>query len=70
MTTDPALFLTPSEVCERWRIDIRTLDKLDLGWFWVSPRVRRIRREDVISYEKAQRLALEYTESTIVGSAR
>lgn len=40
-TSDP-IYMTPTEVCERWRIDARTLAKVDLPWVWLTPRVRRV----------------------------
>jgi alkylated DNA nucleotide flippase Atl1 len=50
------IMLTPSEVCERWRIDLRTLDKLDLPWVRVSDRVRRIALTVVLEVEQRERL--------------
>lgn len=42
-TGEPVIYyLTPSEVCQRWRIDARTLDKIDLPWVWITPRLRRV----------------------------
>lgn len=56
-TTDH--FLTPREVCARWRINIKTLDKLALPWFYVSPQVRRIEVAVVVRFEQEQRLRAE-----------
>ena len=50
------VFFTPSELCERWKIDPRTLDKLDLPWRWLTPKVRRVSAEVVFSFEKSQNL--------------
>ncbi len=50
------VYLTPAELCERWRVDARTLDKLSLPWFIVSGRVRRISLEIVLEYERRNRL--------------
>lgn len=46
------VFLTVSELCERWRIDRRTLDKIDLPWFCPRPRVRLIDLAFVQHYEQ------------------
>lgn len=51
-TTDPVVYLAPSELCQRWRIDARTLDKLDLAWLWITPRVRRISMQAVVQFEQ------------------
>jgi hypothetical protein len=48
--------LTPAEVCLRWRIDLRTLDKIDLPWIRLTERVRRIPLSVVMTYEQAQRM--------------
>ena len=40
--SEGVFYLTPSEVCQRWRIDARTLDKIDLPWIQITPRVRRV----------------------------
>lgn len=50
------VFFTPAELCERWKIDPRTLDKLELPWCWLTPKVRRIAAEVVFSFEKSQNL--------------
>ncbi len=47
------VFLTPSEVCARWRIDARTLDKLALPWVRLTPRTRRIALAVIVAYEAA-----------------
>lgn len=49
-------FFAPSELCDRWKIDPRTLDKLELPWCWLTPRVRRVPAEIVFSFEKSQKL--------------
>lgn len=54
--SDARVFLTPAELCERWRIDARTLDKLSLPWFVVRSRVRRIALDIVLDYERRHRL--------------
>jgi len=50
------IFLTPSQLCERWQVSLRTLDKFDLPWVWLSPRSRRIRLDAVLTYEQRQHL--------------
>jgi hypothetical protein len=50
------IFFTPTELCERWKIDPRTLDKLELPWCWITPRVRRVSASIVFSFEKSQNL--------------
>ena len=56
MQTTTVTMLTPMEVCSRWRIDLRTLDKLELPWVRLSERVRRIPLDVVIEVEVKQRL--------------
>jgi hypothetical protein len=41
-STEAVYYLTPAEVCQRWRIDARTLAKVDLPWVYITPRLRRI----------------------------
>lgn len=48
--------LTPADLCLRWRIDARTLDKLDLPWVRLSERVRRISLAVVLTIEQRERL--------------
>ena len=50
-STGPVYF-TPSELCERWKIDPRTLDKFSLPWVWLSLRIRRVSEADVLKYEQ------------------
>lgn len=50
------VFFTPGELCERWKIHLDTLDKLDLPWVWLTPRVRRVAAQVVYAYEVSQRL--------------
>jgi hypothetical protein len=59
MTSTSGEFYTPAELCARWKIDPRTLDKLDLPWKRITPRVRRIHAEIVLSFEKAQNFKVE-----------
>lgn len=47
-------FLTPGEVCERWSVDYRTLQKFDLDWVELRPHVRRVDIRAVEAYEKRQ----------------
>jgi len=61
--SDP-VFLTPEEVCERWRINRETLAKFALPWFRPSPRVRRIELAYVLEYERTQRLVDSATPKT------
>jgi hypothetical protein len=55
------IFLTPSDLCERWQLSLRTLDKFDLPWTWLRPRVRRIKLSDVLAYEQRHRLTSHST---------
>jgi hypothetical protein len=50
-------FLTPGDLCERWNVDWKTLNKLPLPWVRVTPNVRRIELTFVLKYEQAQRLS-------------
>lgn len=50
-------FFTPGELCDRWKVDPRTLGKLELPWVAITPRVRRVPATVVITYEQAQRLS-------------
>lgn len=57
--TEPRSFLTPAELCARWGIDRRTLDKLfgaRLPVLRVTARIWRIRLADVEHYERAERI--------------
>lgn len=50
-------YCTPGELCDRWKIDYRTLRKLPLVWLTLEPaNVRRIPLTDVEAYEQQQRL--------------
>ena len=58
MTRGP--FLTPTELCSRWGIDRRTLDKLlgpRLPVLKVTARVWRIQVADVEAYEQSERIS-------------
>lgn len=55
-TTSAEQFFTPSELCERWKIDARTLDKFDLPWVWLTPRIRRVRVDVIFQLETSQGL--------------
>lgn len=55
-SADTVVFFTPGELCERWKIHLDTLDKLELPWVWITPRVRRVAAPAVYAYEVAQRL--------------
>jgi hypothetical protein len=53
-------FLTPTELCARWSIDRRTLDKLfgsRLPVLKVTARVWRIDLADVEAYEQSERIS-------------
>jgi hypothetical protein len=52
-TSEVVFYMTPAEVCQRWRIDARTLEKVDLPWVWLTPRVRRV------SYSVVQRIEVD-----------
>lgn len=56
-------FLTPREVCQRWRIDFKTLEKLRLAWVILSPRCRRIELKVIERYEQKMRLRYETSSS-------
>ena len=53
------VFFTPAELCARWKIDLKTLDKLDLPWCQLRPRIRRVRAQVVFSFEQAQRFEVD-----------
>ena len=53
---DDPQFLTPGELCDRWRIDYKTLAKFTLPWVVLSDRVRRIELAIVIEFETRNRL--------------
>lgn len=59
MTEDRRQYLSPAELCDRWGIDRRTLDKLlgpQLPVLKVTARVWRIKLTDVETYERTQHL--------------
>jgi hypothetical protein len=45
-------YLTPGEVCERWSVDYRTLQKFNLEWVELGPHVRRVDLRTVEAYEQ------------------
>lgn len=47
-----AVFLTPSELCQRWKIHSDTLAKVDLPWFRPRPRCRLIALAFIETYER------------------
>lgn len=49
-------FLTPGELCERWKVDWRTMRKFPIPWIELSPSVRRIDLAFIVKYEQANRL--------------
>lgn len=56
-TTGPAeRYLTPAELAARWKVDLRTADKLcdhfGIQWGWLGPRIRRV---SVIVVERVER---------------
>ena len=57
------IFLSPGDLCERWRVDWKTLNKFELPWVRLSPTVRRIELSVVVQYERANRLG-EYQATT------
>lgn len=57
-------YLTPLELCERWGIDRRTLDKLigpRLPVLRITERVWRIHVADVEAYEQSERIRQHQT---------
>ena len=54
-STSGEVFYTPAELCARWKISYHTLDKLDLPWKQLSPRVRRVEATVVFVFEQKQR---------------
>lgn len=48
-------FLSPGDLCERWRVDWKTLQKFPIPWVQLSPTVRRIDLTFVLTYEQANR---------------
>jgi hypothetical protein len=49
-------YFTPAELCERWKVDPRTLDKFPLPWVRLGPRTRRVETKIVLTFEQEQRL--------------
>jgi hypothetical protein len=49
-------YFTPAELCERWKVDPRTLDKLSLPWVRITKRVRRVEAKIVLTFEQEQKL--------------
>ncbi len=49
-------FLSPGDLCERWNVDWKTLQKFSLPWVQLSPTVRRIEFTFVLNYEQTNRL--------------
>ncbi len=49
-------FLSPGDLCDRWRIDWKTLQKFPIPWVRLSPTVRRIDLTFVLTYEETNRL--------------
>lgn len=49
-------FLTPGDLCRRWCVDPKTLNKFPIPWVHLSPTVRRIDRAFVVTYEESNRL--------------
>lgn len=49
-------FLSPGELCKRWNVDWKTLQKFPLPWVQLSPTVRRIDLSFVLDYEQTNRL--------------
>ena len=49
----PLEFLTPAQLCSRWQVDIRTLNKFNLPWVRLSPQVRRVALHAVEHIEQA-----------------
>lgn len=47
---------TPGDLCERWQIDWKTLNKLPIEWIQLSPTVRRVRLSFVVQYEEQHKL--------------
>ena len=59
-TQERPAFYTPADLCTRWQIDRRTLDKIceefGIEWGWLTPRVRRVSAELVVKIERAKGL--------------
>lgn len=60
MSTTQEQFFTPAELCERWKIDPRTLDTIaaefSLRWVWLTPKIRRLSKSVVERIELEQGL--------------
>lgn len=56
MSDQPVSYFTPDELCRRWRIDRRTLDKLPLARLQLTVRIRRYEVRTVLAFEQAQHL--------------
>lgn len=50
------VFLSPGDLCERWSVDYKTLQKFPIPWVQLSPTVRRIDLTFVVTYEQQNRL--------------
>jgi len=48
--------LSPGDLCERWRVDWKTLNKFPIPWVQLSPSVRRIQLSFVMQYEERNRV--------------
>ena len=60
-THEQPAFYSPADLCARWQIDRRTLDKIcqefGIEWGWLTPRVRRVSADLVVRIERAKGLA-------------
>ena len=50
------VFLSPGDLCVRWNVDWKTLQKFPIPWVHLSRTVRRIDLTFVLTYEQANRL--------------
>ena len=63
MSPEKERFLTPGDLCERWNVDWRTLQKFPIPWVQLSPSVKRIDLTFVVTYEQTNRLGCYSTSS-------
>jgi hypothetical protein len=55
-TQEPVIYLSPGEVCERWKVEWRTMNKIPIPWVQLSPTVRRIDLAFIKHYEERNRM--------------
>jgi len=56
MSPTTEVFLAPGDLCERWNVDWKTLNKFPIPWVQLSPTIRRVELTFVLHYERVNRL--------------